>query len=172
MASKNQPLYKYGTPGRKRTFRTAKALMDACIKYFEWVKENPWREDADFHYQGNVVPNQKNLVRAMTITGLCLHIGITTKCWRQWRTKDNPEGDKSAEDWKAVVEWAEAVIWEQKFTAAAAGLLRENIISRELGLQERTALFGVNANFDAGKLSDDDATAAYLEAMKGVGTSD
>lgn len=155
-------------PGRKRKFRTAAALAKACVEYFEWIEANPWKEQDDFHYQGDVIEHDKPLLRAMTITGLCLHLGVTTKCWRQWRSKDNAKDDKSAEDWKEVIEWAEAIIWEQKFTAAACGLLKENIVARELGLQERIAnLHGGSVKADIGL---DDATRIYLETINGSKT--
>lgn len=152
-------------PGKKRKFRTATALLNACIDYFEWIEANPLMEEQAFNYQGDVTTHDKPLMRAMTITGLCLHIGVTTKCWRQWRTKDNAKDDKTNDDWLTVVDYVEAVIWEQKFTGAAAGLLKENIISRELGLQERinqlhSGAVDVNMGLD-------DATQKYLEAMNG-----
>lgn len=151
--------------GKPRKFRSAQALLKAIISYFEWIEANPLVESADFHFQGDVVPHNKPLMRAMTITGLCLHIGVTTKCWRQWRSKDNDVDDKGSVDWRYVIDWAESVIWEQKFTGAAAGLLKENIVSRELGLQEqiKNTLDG-DVNFEVGL---DDATKAYMEAMKG-----
>lgn len=42
----------------------------------------------------------------------------------------------------AVITQAEAVIYEQKFTGAAADLLNPNIIARDLGLADKKELSG------------------------------
>ena len=69
-------------------------------------------------------------MRAMTIDGLTLFLGIDRRTWNAWRDQ---------EDFSEVVMKADQVIREQKFAGAAADLLNPNIIARDLGLTEKTS---------------------------------
>tara|TARA_R100000657_G_scaffold15485_1_gene10961 strand:- start:811 stop:1149 length:339 start_codon:yes stop_codon:yes gene_type:complete len=82
-----------------------------------------------FAYKGVVVQEPVAKMRAMTLMGLYTFLGINSMTWRSWRTVD---------DFAYVVETVENIIREQKFSGAAADLLNANIISRDLGLAEKT----------------------------------
>lgn len=120
------------THGRPGIFKTADDLREAIESYFQWNEDNPLYEDNVSFYQG--VPTHEKLekVRALTIEGLCLHIGINRQTWANWRN-DSEKPD----DFIGVIDWAENVMRYQKFTNAAAGLLNANIISRDLGLADK-----------------------------------
>jgi hypothetical protein len=99
---------------------------------------------------------------------MCLHIGVSHRRWNEWRT-DRP-------DLRDVMEWAEDVIWQQKFSGAAAGLLNAAIVARELGLADKSELTGR----DGGPIQTEDVTAdadaftrrlAGLAASTGAGTA-
>ncbi len=117
------------THGRTSLFETDDELWRACVSYFDWATENPLKEDRVFSYQGEQTHESVSLLRAFTLSGLCLHLGITEETWRAWR-RDRP-------DLKEVIAKAESVIRQQKFEGAAAGLLNANIISRDLGLTDK-----------------------------------
>lgn len=68
-------------------------------------------------------------MRAMTITGLTLFLDVTLETWRTYRLR---------EDLSEVVTRAEQIIYDQKFSGAAADLLNANIIARDLGLKEQS----------------------------------
>jgi hypothetical protein len=70
-------------------------------------------------------------MRAMTIAGLCLHIGVTHETWCQYRKRD--------EEFSEVTAMIDSIIRTQKFEGAAADLFNANIISRDLGLVDRQA---------------------------------
>lgn len=114
--------------GRDKLFKSGKALWEACCEYFEWVEANPLYEMRPFHYQGEVIQEPVAKMRAMTLTGLQLFLDIDDETWRRWRV------DK---DFCGVVTQAEKIIYEQKFTGAAADLLNPNIIARDLGLADK-----------------------------------
>jgi hypothetical protein len=128
--------------GRDPLFKKAQDLRAACTEYFEWVEEHPLHEEVLVTHMGDVWHDTKTKMRAMTLEALCLFIGVTAQTWREWRGRpavgDQPavEGRK---DLSGVIEWAETVIRTQKFEGAAAGFLNANIISRDLGLADRTA---------------------------------
>lgn len=115
--------------GRDRLFADAEALKEACCEYFQWVEDNPLWENKVAQFQGTPVEMPVAKMRAMTITGLCLFLDIDHNTWRDWRTK---------QDLTRVVQWAEQVIYDQKFSGAAADLLNANIIARDLGLKDAT----------------------------------
>lgn len=66
-------------------------------------------------------------MRAMTISGLCIHLGISRQGWHEYRQK---------EDFSAICERVEDIIRDQKFSGAAADLLNPSIIARDLGLRD------------------------------------
>lgn len=112
----------------------AAKLFEACCDYFEWCDNNPLMEDKVFSYEGDTFHDEVAKVRAYTINGLTLFIDVSDRQWREWRA--------TRQDLLPVIEWAEKAIRDQKFVAAAAGLLNANIISRDLGLADKTELTG------------------------------
>jgi len=112
--------------GRDKIFAKPANLEAAANEYFKWVEENPLEEA--FHYQGEVAKKALPKMRAMTLDGLCIFLGIGRSTWNEYRER---------EDFSLVIEWIEMVIRDQKFTGAAAGQLNANIISRDLGLADK-----------------------------------
>ena len=70
-------------------------------------------------------------MRAMTLTGLCMYIGISTRTWKDWR---------KIKKYSLVIAQVEECMRTQKFEGAAAGLLNPNIIARDLGLVDQKAV--------------------------------
>lgn len=124
-----RPIFPEGPEG-------AAKLQEACEDYFQWCEDNPLQEDKAFSYEGDVIHTNLNKVRAFTLNGLCLFIDVTGPTWHDWRT--------TRQDLANVIAWAEQVIRDQKFVAAAAGLLNANIISRDLGLADKQEISGPN----------------------------
>lgn len=114
----------------------ARMLLEACTDYFTWAEDTPLMEEKLFSFEGIVTTHDTPRIQALTIIGLCLFIDISSKTWRDWRT--------SRPDLGSVIEWAEDTIRQQKFVAAAAGFLNANIISRDLGLADKTEISGPN----------------------------
>ena len=119
------------THGRKPIFADPAKLWEACEEYFQWCFDNPLYEAKLCSYQGVNVLESVPKLRALTITGLCLFLDICENTWANYRNKD---------DFLSVVTRAEKIIYEQKFTGAAADLLNPNIIARDLGLAERQVI--------------------------------
>ncbi|MBD2802332.1 DNA-packaging protein [Xenorhabdus sp. M] len=114
--------------GRKPIFESPEQLWEACTEYFAWVEENPLYEMKAFSFQGIVTQEALPKMRAMTLTGLCLFLDISEDTWRLYRAR---------EDFIEVTTRAERIIYDQKFSGAAADLLNANIIARDLGLKEQ-----------------------------------
>lgn len=115
--------------GRNPKFESPEALWTACCEYFEWVEQNPLWEMKAFAYQGEVTQEPIAKMRAMTIGGMCIFLDVTRQTWGTFR---------QMEGFSDVTTRAEEIIYDQKFSGAAADLLNANIIARELGLKEQS----------------------------------
>lgn len=115
--------------GRKPKFESPEALWAACCEYFEWVEANPLYEVKAFAFQGVVTQESLPKIRAMTISGLCIFLDITRQTWGTFR---------AMEGFSDITTRAEEIIYDQKFSGAAADLLNANIIARDLGLKEQS----------------------------------
>lgn len=105
-------------------------LFEACNEYFQWCQDNPLLGEKIGFSKAKACKAETKHVRALTINGLTLFLFIAPSTWYDWR--------KNREELQPVISWAERVIYNQKFSGAAAGLLKESIIIRELGLQDHT----------------------------------
>lgn len=114
--------------GRKPIFPDSDKLWEACCEYFQWVEDNPLWEEKLFCYQGEVIKDRINKIRAMTISGLCLFLDIDKETWTNYRNN---------KDFFGVTKAVEQVIYNQKFAGASADLLNANIIARDLGLKDK-----------------------------------
>ena len=102
-------------------------LWDKAVEYFEWVDDNPLKEEQLFAYQGTIIKGDTTKMRAMTYQGLELYLDISSTTWKRY--KDN-------KDYRTITDAIQKIIYEQKFTGAAATLLNPNIIARDLGLKD------------------------------------
>ena len=114
--------------GRKPIFETPESLWDACLEYFEWIRNNPLQTQKLFSFQGQVIEGIEYKMFAMTLDTLLMFLDINILTWYDYAGK-NAYGNICAQ--------AEAVIKAQKFSGAAADLLNPNIIARDLGLVDR-----------------------------------
>jgi len=148
--------------GRDRILSDPEALREDCIGYFEWVEDNPLMEAKPFSYQGQGWIESVPKMRAMTIEGLCLHLGIGYSTWRDYATRDDRK------DFLEVITWAESVIRSQKFEGAAADLLNPNIIARDLGLKESSSVEH-SGSVDINQMTDEELNNKLLALMNESG---
>lgn len=123
--------------GRNAKYTPPK-LWKSAVEYFKWVEENPLKEEKVFHFQGEVTCCEVEKMRAMTIIGLCLHLGITEDTFSNYhKKKPNKDPDK---DYFGVTTRIKNIIYAQKFEGACADLLNHNIIARDLGLKDKVEM--------------------------------
>lgn len=133
-APKGNEFWKMRTKhGRDAIFSAPEVMLEACQEYFQWVEDNPLKEQKVFNGKDGIVYGEVNKMRAMTIAGLCIFLGIDQTTWREYGNK---------QDFSSVVTHVEQVIRSQKFAGAAADLLNANIIARDLGLSDRQEVTG------------------------------
>ena len=140
------------THGRKPIFGSPEELWDACVQYFEWVEDNPLWSNKTVQFQGAPVDLPEAKMRAMTKQGLCLFLDIDMNTWDEYAKR---------EDFTRVTKDAIAIIYQQKFSGAAADLLNANIIARDLGLKESSSVEH-SGSVDINQLSDDELNSKLL----------
>ena len=124
--------------GRDKIFGTPQIMLEAAFDYFSWVEDNPLTKSIVF--QG-AVSGTENLMRAMTIKGLCIYWGVNTQYLNDFIGNLNLD-DEEAKDFSSVISTIKEIIETQKFEGASAGLLNPNIIARDLGLTDKKELSG------------------------------
>lgn len=130
--------------GREAIFATPEAMWNAAVEYFEDCHKNPLKELV--YIGGKRRVNYK--MRAMTMTGLCLFLGVNTVYFNRFKKAKeeiilaNEAGNALdlANAFCQVIEDIEQTVFTQKFEGAAAGFLNANIISRDLGLLDKKEL--------------------------------
>lgn len=148
--------------GRDPKFGDPDALWAACCEYFEWVDDNPLWEGKAFSYQGEIIKTDMPKMRAMTLSGLCIFLDIARSTWTEYSKK---------EGFSNITTRVEEVIFDQKFSGAAADLLNANIIARDLGLKDQ--LSNEHTGKDGGaiqhehKVSAEELTDEQLAAIAG-----
>nr|WP_321483694.1 terminase small subunit [uncultured Cohaesibacter sp.] len=118
--------------GRKLLYETPEQLWWACVKYFEWVEATPLKQEEIIKYRDRYERIELNKMRgAMSKCGLYVFLGITRQTWDSYKDR--------GKDFLTIITRVEDIIWDQKFTGAAAGILNGNIIARELPLGGKEA---------------------------------
>ena len=126
--NKNQYWKARRSHGRKPKFATPEEFYSKCVDYFEWVEASPLMKSVQVIYQGKATTYEVAKMRAMTLKGLCLYLGIRYETLLNYRKRPGFE---------YVTERVDSIIYEQKFSGAAAGLFNPVIIARELNLKGR-----------------------------------
>ena len=117
------------TMGRVEVFQSPVNLMEAAQQYFDWVDENPLLEEKPFMFQGEIIVHQKEKPRAMTLNSIQLFLDCSHEAWLTARKDENL---------KQVIANIERIIFDYKLIGAAGDLFNANIISRDLGLMDKT----------------------------------
>lgn len=124
--------------GRNKLFASAELLWEAACEYFQWCDENPLME-VDFRGK-DAVEVKLPKMRAYTIEGLCLYLDASKKFLSDFEDRLKGKQDEGSKDFITIITRIRAVIYDQKFTGAAAGFLNANIIARDLGLKDKSDL--------------------------------
>lgn len=107
---------------------TPAKFLEAAGAYFAWAEDNPLQEQQVFHNKGAIVRTHVDKLRAFSLRGLAAHMRVSLQ--RLNTLIAQPQ-------YQEVAALVEQVIYNQKFEAAAAGLLHANIIARDLGLVDK-----------------------------------
>lgn len=130
--------------GRDKIFSDPELLWKECLKYFTWCEDNPLPE---VDYRGkDATPVTLFKIRAFTIRGLCLFLDVNEDFMNQFKLACGGRSDPQSQDFSRIITKIYDTIFTQKFTAAAAGFLKENLIARETGLAEKSQIHQITQN--------------------------
>ena len=115
--------------GRDKIFDTPEQIVDAANEYFEWIQDNPLKEQLTYHSAGIITQAYGNKMRAMSLEGLCNFLDIHVDTFKLYENR---------QDFIGVTKRIRQIIDNQQFEGAASGFLNANIIARKLGLTDRT----------------------------------
>lgn len=121
--------------GREKIFGTPEILWEAACEYFQWCQDNPFEEE-DFIRSGDSAGKKVHLnrLRPFTLKGLCIFLGVHETYFNEF------EKNNGGEDFSQVLTRIRDIIFDQKFSGAAAGFFNASIISRELGLADKSEM--------------------------------
>ena len=126
----NQLWRRVKNPGRPPKFPYAMTLWNSCVEYFEheiqgtYVAEKPGATDEE----GNVKLVLRR--RPFSQRNLCTYLGIHIDTWLDWK--------KSRPDFSGVIAMVEQIIFQDKYDGAAIGVFSERLMSRDLGLIDKS----------------------------------
>lgn len=135
--------------GRDQLFETPQILWEAACEYFNWCDRNPLQSGKTTKTKRSFKIESDPRLRVYTMSGLCLYFGIGIEYFSHFVTEQKKqiaeEANKEAKiklkenlsSFTQVIDRIKLTIYTQKFSGAAGGLLKENIISRELGLADK-----------------------------------
>lgn len=113
--------------GRDKLWETPELLWEACAEYFEATDKRKW-------YKTEFVGKDAIECHAPTATpytwqGLYLFLDCVHSTWQEYEKR---------EEYSAICSRVRNIIYTQKFEGAAVGAYHPLIISRDLGLVEKT----------------------------------
>ncbi len=144
--------------GRDRLFDTPELLWEAACEYFKWCEDNPLIEIEQSNKPAKAIKNDDGTyafppnyfelpkMRAFTMAGLCRYLRCNTKYFNDFNDSLKDKKDVLSKGFSEVITLIYDTLYEQKFTGAAAGFLNANLISRELGLADKSTLQGDKDN--------------------------
>lgn len=148
--------------GRDKIFATPELMLEAAYEYFEWCDDNPL---ISIDFKGkDAVEVEIPKMRAYTLHGLCIYLGVNTLYFNRFEEERRKEDTEIAKDFCKVIAHIREIIYNQKFTGAAAGFLSHHIIARDLGLAEKTE--NRNLNMESHIVVQDEETQKELDNLK------
>lgn len=127
--------------GRDRIFATPKLFWEAACEYFQYCEDNPFnKHEAKTinigDHMSEIAIAKVPTMRPFTIQGLCIFLHVNTLWFREFEESVKLKDDQISKDFSIICTHIRDIIFDQKFSGAAAGFFNANIISRDLGLQE------------------------------------
>ena len=132
---------------KMRKFKTAEEFNKAFKEYVEWNESNPYQRLKAKNQSGG--ENDKNtketeiLRRPLSMYGLCNFLGVSLGWFKSSYKILQSKGEQRSEEENLLLqaeECAIAIIEHDQFEGAAVGMYSQQLMSRALGLADKTDL--------------------------------
>lgn len=159
----NKAWERRATSGVQKIFAHPKIMWEEACGFFQWCEDNPLLKEelkvvGDGQGLGSSVEHvDVKLCRAFTMIGFCNYLGVSESYFRNFKVNiksNNVLTHKGKSDFLTVIDRIERTIYDQKFTGAAAGLLKENLIARDLGIADK--IKNENNNYNSVPMTKDE----------------
>lgn len=126
-----------GNVGKPKNLKSPKQLMDAASEYFQWCDDNPFVKH-DFIRSGDMAGDIVSIptMRPYTWQGLEMWLRDKNLLAKLDDYRSNKDGRYP--EYADTLTHISQIIFDQKFSGAAVGLFNSNLISKDLGLVDRT----------------------------------
>ena len=118
-----------------KKFLTNQQLFSLIVDYFTWAENNPLNTPETANFQGRVYQGEAKKLRPFTLTSLCLFVCVTPKTWREWKLHAETDEEKERIE---IIEFAESIIREQKYSAAMIGAFNPQFVMKDLDMDVST----------------------------------
>lgn len=119
--------------GAPMLFSSPALLWEAACDYFEDCNNNPIETEDWVGKDAESVIRRKPL--PYSLSGFRVWVGASKNWWSEFRKAR--EADKD-EEFLGIISRIEDICFTQQYNGAAGGLYQQNIVSRALGLVEKT----------------------------------
>ncbi len=99
-------------------------MMESFESYIKYCKDNPYREEVVYGSKGGTL--DLNKMHVPSLEGFCRYMRITINSLYNYMKLDG--------EWKDVINFMKESIHSITYEGAAAGLLKESITAKKLGL--------------------------------------
>ncbi len=137
-------------PWNRKVVDSAEALWKHFMAYIAESDDSPLKEQKAFSTKSGLVYAEVNKLRPYSIDAFLNFMGMAKSTWVKMRREETETLMVE------TMELIESVVSDQMFQGAAAGLLNANIVSRRLGLVEKTEV----VNHGSSAAADDDRNNA------------
>ena len=140
--SKLQGFLEFRPPWNRREVRSAEDLWQHFTDYVSHSYETPLVEARLFSSKDGLRHGTVDKMRPLTIEAFCNFLGVTPATWRKWKK----EAVNDDEYFHEVMDLVDQNINDQMFQGAAADFFNASIISRKLGLVDKTEVTSPTAD--------------------------
>lgn len=124
-------------------FEDGKTFWEASCEYFQWCVANPIEEESNMIVglgggASKVEKVRRNKPRVFTIHGLCHFLGVNADYITDFKDRLKGKEDDHSKDFTRFLTRAQETIYNQKFTGAAVGDFNASVMTRDLGLTDKT----------------------------------
>jgi hypothetical protein len=124
-------------PFNRLRVESAEDLWSRFMEYREHSYSTPIIEPKIFSGKEGPQYGKLEKVRPLTLNGLCNFIGMSPATWNGWKAREQ-ENTEGGSFFLEVLLQIESIIYDDQFQGAAVDIFNASIISRNLGLADKT----------------------------------